>query len=75
MYHKTHHMATRCGSKDTEDVADNQDSTLLDLMPQDHPVPEGDNNSSHEYCEETDTHHPLADLTEHPNSLKTNLEV
>ena len=33
-------------------------------MQEAHPVPEGDKNSSDEYCEETDTCHPLADLLE-----------
>ena len=58
MCHMTHGMMTRYGSQDTEDIADTQDSTPLDLTPQDHPVPEGANDSSDEYCEETDTCHP-----------------
>ena len=64
MHHKTHCMVTRYGSQDKEDIADTQDSTPSDLVPQDHPVLEGDSDSSNEYCEETDTHHPLADLLE-----------
>ena len=50
-YYKTHGMATRYGSQDAEHIADTQDSTPLDLVPQDHPVLEGDNDSSNEYCE------------------------
>ena len=46
---KTHGMVTGYGSQDTEDVPDTQDLIPLDLMPQDHPVPEGDNDSSEEY--------------------------
>ena len=57
-------MVTRYGSQDTEDIPHTQDSSHLDLIPQDHCVPEGDNDSSDEYCEETDTHHPLADVLE-----------
>ena len=56
MHHKTHSIATRYGSQDTEDIPDTQDP--LDIKPQDHPVAEGDNDSSDEYCEETDTCHP-----------------
>ena len=36
--HKTHSMVTRYGSQDTEDISDTQDSTPLDLAPEDHPV-------------------------------------
>ena len=50
MHCKTHGMATRYGSQDTEDITDTQDSTPLDPAPEDHPVPEGDNDSSNEYC-------------------------
>ena len=52
-------MVTRYGSQDTEDVPDIQDSTPLYIMPQDDPVLERDNDTSNEYCEETDTHCPL----------------
>ena len=45
-------------------------TTPLDLVPQDQPVPEGDNDLSNEYCEETDTCHPLADLLEQFQQLK-----
>ena len=62
MYHKTHGMATRYGSQETEDIPDSQDSNLLDLVPWDYPVLERDNYSSNEYCEDTDTCHPLAYL-------------
>ena len=61
---KIYGMEIRYGSQDTEDVADTQDSPTFDLAPQDHPVTEGDNDSSDEYCEETDTCYPLADLLE-----------
>ena len=57
-------MVTRYGSQDTEDIPDTEDPTPLDLMPQDHPVPEGDNDSSDEYCEETDNYYPFADYLE-----------
>ena len=57
-------------SQDTEDVTDTQDSTPLDLMPQDHPLPKGNNDSSNEYYEETDTNHPLVDLLEQLQQLK-----
>ena len=57
-------MATRYRGQGTGDVPDFQGSTPLDLMPQDHSVPEGDNDSSDEYCEETDTCCPLADVLE-----------
>ena len=57
-------MVTRYGSQDTEDTPDAQDSTPLNLIPQDHPMVEEDNDLSNEYCEETNTHHPLADLLE-----------
>ena len=70
MYHKTHGMVTRYKNQDIEDVADTQDSTTLDLMPQDHSVLEGDNDLSEEYCKETDTHHPLVDLLEQFQQLK-----
>ena len=64
MHHKTHGMATRYGSQDTEVISDTQDSPPLNVVLQDHLVPEGDNDLSDEYCEETDTCHPLADLLE-----------
>ena len=57
-------MVTLYGSQDTEDITDTQDSTPFDLVPQDHLVLEGDNDSSDEYCEETDTHCPLTDFLE-----------
>ena len=57
-------MATRYANWDAEDALDAQDSTPLHLTPQDHSNPEGDNDSPDEYCEETDTHHSLADLLE-----------
>ena len=47
-----------------EDVPATQDSDLLDLAPPEHAMPWGDNESSDEYCEETDTCHPLAELLE-----------
>ena len=63
-------MMTRYGSDDTEDVPATQDSPPLDFMPQDHPMPEGDNDSSDEYCEETDTHCPLVNPLEQFQQLK-----
>ena len=71
---KTHGMATRYGSQDTEDIPDTQNPTLLNLMPQDHPVLEGDSDSSDQYCEETNTHHNLADLLEQFQQLKNQFE-
>ena len=71
MHHKTDNRATRYGSQDTEDIPGSQDSTLLDLVPQDHPMPGGDNDSCYEYCEETDTCHPMADLLEHFQQFKS----
>ena len=62
--HKTYGMVTRYGSHDTEDVPDTQCSPPLDLVPQDHPMPDRDNDSSNENCEETDTFQPLGDLLE-----------
>ena len=64
MCHKTHGMATRYGSHDTENVPTTQGSPPLDLVPQEHPMLEGENDSSDEYCEEIDTCHTLADLLE-----------
>ena len=61
---KTHGMATRYGSHDTEDIFATQDSPALDFAPPEHPMLEGDNESSDEYCEETDTCHSLAELLE-----------
>ena len=39
-------------------------------MPLECTVLEGNNESSDEYCEETDTHHPLAELLEQFQQLK-----
>ena len=63
-------VTTRYGSHDTEDVPAMQDSHLLDLTPLDHTMPEGDNESSDEYCKETDTCYPLAELLEQFRQLK-----
>ena len=70
MYHKIHTMATRYGNHDTEDILATQDSTPLDLAPPEHTMLEGDIESSDEYCEETDTLHPLAELLEQFWQLK-----
>ena len=77
---KTHKMVTRYGNQDAEDIPDAQDSTPLHLTPQDHPMLEGDNDSSNEYCEKTETYCPLADLLQQFQqqkkqfaSLKTNI--
>ena len=63
-------MAARYQSNDTEDVPTTQDSVPLDLVPLEHPIPEGDNELSDEYWDETDTHHPLTELLEHFWQLK-----
>ena len=57
-------MASRYGNHDTEDIPATQDSAPLDLVPPECIMPEGDNESSDEYCEETDTCHHLAELLE-----------
>ena len=57
-------MAARYGSHDTEEVPATQAIALLDIMPPEHPMPEGDNESPNAYCEESDTHCPLAKLIE-----------
>ena len=62
-------MATRYGSHDAEDGPASQDSVFLDLAPE-HPMPEGDIESSDEYCEEMYTHCPLAELLEQFRQLK-----
>ena len=53
-----------------EDVPATQDSASLDIVPPEHIMPKGDNESSDEYCEETDTHCPLAELLEQFWQLK-----
>ena len=63
-------MATRYGSHDMEDISATQDSAPLDLALPEHTMPRGDNESYDEYCEETDTHHPLAKLLEQFLQLK-----
>ena len=70
MCHKTHNMETRYASHNTEDDSATQSSLSLDLVTQEHPMPEGDNESSDECCEKTDTHHPLAELLEQFHQLK-----
>ena len=57
-------MTTRYESHDTEDVPTTQDSDPLELLPPKHTMPRGENESSDKYCEQTDTHHPLAELLE-----------
>ena len=66
-------MMTRYGSQDPEDIPDTQDSIPLDLTLQDHPVLEGDSDSSDDYCEEADTHCPLGDLLKQFQQLKNQL--
>ena len=63
-------MTTRYGSHVAEDGPASQDSVFLDLAPLEHPMPEGDIESSDEYCEETYTHCPLAELLEQFRQLK-----
>ena len=65
-----HSMVTRYGNHDTEDASDTQDSPSLDLVPQDHPMPDRENDSSDEYCKETDNQCPLTDLLEKFQQLK-----
>ena len=55
---------TRFGSHDTEDISATQDLAPLDLVPPEHTMPEGDNESSDEFSEETDTHCSLAEQLE-----------
>ena len=57
-------MATRYGSHDKEDIPASQDSAPLDLAPLEHPMPEEENKTSDEYCEENDIFHLLAELLE-----------
>ena len=47
-----------------EDISPTKDSAPLDLVPPEHILPNGDNKPFDEYCEETDTHCPLAELLE-----------
>ena len=75
MFHKTHIMTTRYTGHDTEDVPATQKSALLDLVPWEHPKPEGDNESSDECCEEIDTYHPSTELLEQFWQLKTNVQA
>ena len=70
MHYKTHSIATRCRSHDTEDIPATQDSPTLDLAPPEHHMSEGDSESSDEYCEEIDTCHPLFELLEQFCQLK-----
>ena len=70
VHHKTHTMMTRYGNHGMEDICATQDSGPLDPVPPEHTVPNGDNEPSDEYCEETDTHHALADLLEQFWQLK-----
>ena len=70
MCHKTHTMTTIYGSHDREVIPTTQDSYPLNLAPLEHTMPRGDNESSDEYCEETDICHPLAELLEQFWQLK-----
>ena len=76
MEYATRQMAWQSfyGSHDIQDVPATQESPPLDLMPLDHTMPERDNDSFNEYCEETDTHHPLADLLEQFQQLMNQFE-
>ena len=47
-----------------EDIPATQDSPPLDLESQEHPMLELDNESSFQYCEDSDTCHPLTKLLE-----------
>ena len=61
---------TRYGGHDVEDIPATQDSAALHLVPPEHIMPNGDNESSDEYFEETDTCHPMAELLEQFLQLK-----
>ena len=63
-------MVTRYGSPDTENIPTTKDSSPLNLVPQEHPMLERDNEWPDEYSEETDTCHPLAELLEQFCQLK-----
>ena len=54
-------MTKRYRNHDTEDVPVSQDTALLGIVPPDHIMSGRDNES----FEETETHHPLAELLEH----------
>ena len=68
--HKTHTMTTRFESHGTEDVPATQDSALLYLVPSEHTMLKGDNESCDKYSEETDTVLALGELLEHFLQLK-----
>ena len=53
-----------------EDIPTTHGSGPLDLVPPEHIIPIGDSKSSDEYCEDTDTCHPLAELLEQFWQLK-----
>ena len=50
MCHKIHTMTTRYGNHDMEDVPSFQGSAPLDLVPPDHTMPRGDNESYDTPC-------------------------
>ena len=52
-----------------------QDSASLDLALPENPLPKGHNESSQEYCEETDTHHSLPELLKQFLQLKDNFQA
>ena len=70
---KTHGMVIRYRSPEKENIITTKDSFPLNLVPQEHPTTEGDNESSGEYSEETDTCHPLAKLLEQFCQLKNQI--
>ena len=51
MSHKTHSITTRYRNYDIEDALATKDSAFLGLVPPDHTMPEGDNESSKEYSQ------------------------
>ena len=60
-----------------KDVSSTQDSDSLDLALPEHTMPRADNESSDEYCQETDSFCPLAELVEQfwqPKDLFTSLK-
>ena len=53
-----------------KDIPATQDSAPLNLVPLEHTMPNGDNESYDEYCEETDTCCLLAELLEQFKQIK-----
>ena len=75
MCDKTHGMMNRYGSHDTEDIPATQVSASLDLVPQDHPILERDNDTSGEYCEKLTLATPQLTYYSRSRNWRTNLQV